>query len=76
MIDQLLANPNQILNLIGITFIVGVFVYILVLAVLQVRQIRILQDKVQTDADGGVRIVTYVYLLFQLILFVIAILFM
>ena len=75
MIENLFANPAQVGRFLGIAIVVGVFVYIIILAFLQVRQIRILQEKVQTDADGTVRVITYVYLVFQLILFVIALLY-
>lgn len=76
MIEEILLNPERLARVLGIIFVVGIFIYIIILAFLQVRQIRILQDKIQTDADNAVKIFTYGYIIFQVILFVIAILFL
>lgn len=74
MIDQLMSDLMKFLIFFGAIFVVGAFVYIVVLSVLQVRQVRLLQEKVQTDADDKVRLATYVYLIIQLLIFVIAVL--
>jgi len=76
MIEEILLNPERLARILGIIFVVGAFIYIIILSFLQVRQIRILQDKVQTDADNAVKLFTYGYIVFQVILFVIAILFL
>lgn len=76
MFEQILINPDQFAKVFAMIIVAGVFLYIIVLSFFQVRQIRILQDKVQTDVDMIVRIITYAYLIIQIILFVIAILFL
>jgi hypothetical protein len=80
MIDQILndilLNPGQLAKTILIIFTVGVFIYIIILSILQARQVRLLQQKVQTDADGFVRFMTYLYIFLQILLFVFAFLFL
>lgn len=75
MIDQIINNPEALGRLIAIAITVGVFIYIIILSILQSRQIHILQQKVQTDGDSSVRVATYVYVVVQLVLFGLALLF-
>lgn len=76
MIDELLKNPENLGRLIASAIAIGVFLYIIALSVLQVRQIFLLQQKVKTDADSVIRISTFAYLIIQVVLFVIALLFL
>lgn len=76
MINELLNNPAQLGRLIAVAVTVAVFVYIIILSFLQMRQIRILQQKVQTDGDNAARIITFVYLIVQIGLFALALLFL
>jgi small-conductance mechanosensitive channel len=50
------------------------FIYIILYSVLQVRQIGILQEKVHTNADTVMKVLSYVFLLIQIVLFVVALL--
>lgn len=75
MIDNLLTNPDQLGSLLVTAIVIIFFLYIIILSFLQVRQIRILQEKVQTDADNLILIVNYAYLLVQIILFIVVLLF-
>lgn len=75
MIDNLLTNPDQLGRLLVTAIVIIFFLYIIILSFLQVRQIRILQEKVQTDADNLILIVNYAYLLVQIILFIVVLLF-
>lgn len=55
-------------------FFVFLFIVIVVYSILQVRQIGILQQMVSTDADKVMRFFSYIYLLIQIVLFVVALL--
>lgn len=76
MTNELLQNPESIGMLIAGALTIGIFIYIFIFSVLQVRQIRILQGKVSTDMDNTISITTYIYLVVQIILFVIALIFL
>lgn len=70
-LEELLANPDSLGGLLFTSAVVCFFIYILILSVLQLRQISILQKKVSTPADSVVKVATYIYLLVQILLFVI-----
>ncbi len=76
MIDQIFSDPENFARILVFAIAAGTFIYIIILAILQVRQIFLLQKKVQTSADGVVRILTFIYLAVQVALFVIALLFL
>lgn len=67
-------NPYKSGSLLLSSIVVVFFLYIIVLSFLQANQIRILQEKVKTPADNAVRVIVYLYLLAQFILFVIVLL--
>jgi hypothetical protein len=54
--------------------VVALFVYIIIYSILQIRQVSLLQKKVQTNIDGSLKFISYVYLLVQVLLFVLALL--
>ncbi len=70
-LEELLANPDSLGGLLFTSAVVCFFIYILILSVLQLRQISILQKKVSTPADSVVKVATYIYLFVQILLFVI-----
>lgn len=74
MVEELLMNPYKSGSLLLSSIVVVFFLYIIVLSFLQANQIRILQEKVKTPADNAVRVIVYLYLLAQFILFVIVLL--
>ncbi len=76
MIDEVFNNPESFGRLIAIGITIGIFLYIIILSILQVRQIALFHRKVKTDVDGIVRVATYVYLVIQVTLFVIALRFL
>lgn len=51
-----------------------IFGYIIIHSFLQIRQLRVLQGRVKTDADGLLRLLSYVYLLIQILIFVVTLL--
>ncbi len=54
--------------------IVGFFLYILFYSILQVRQLKVLKNRIVTDADGMFSIIAYIYLAIQFLIFVVTLL--
>jgi hypothetical protein len=76
MIDQLFNDPENVLGVLASAITLGVFIYIIILSVLQARQVQLLQQKVHTDADSLIRFSLLAYILIQILLFVIVLLFL
>ncbi|BDQ05064.1 MAG: hypothetical protein KatS3mg084_0582 [Candidatus Dojkabacteria bacterium] len=70
-LEDLLINPDQLGGLLFSAVVIFFFIYSVILSLLQVRQINILQRKVNTPFDNGIKILTYIYLFVQILLFVI-----
>lgn len=76
MIETLITQPGQVLNYIVIALVIIFFTYTLGRSLLEVRQIKILQQKVKTNIDSTLNILNIVYILIQLAIFVIIFLIM
>ena len=74
MINDFFNNPDAVWDLLKLLFVIIFFLYIIIYSILQVRQIIILQDKVRTSADFANRIIGVVYILIQLLIFVVVLL--
>lgn len=74
MINDFFNNPEMIWPLLKLVFIILFFLYIIIYSVLQVRQLIILQDKVRTSVDFANRIVGIIYILIQVLIFVLVLL--
>lgn len=50
------------------------FLYILIYAFLQIRQVKVMQKRLSTDADGIMTYVSYGYIFLQFLIFVVTLL--
>jgi hypothetical protein len=79
MPNNLLNTTNDLLSgkippVIWTILFTVVFVYIIIYGFLQVRQLKVLQDKVSTPGDKWITLTAYLYLLIQVLLFVVTLL--
>lgn len=51
-----------------------IFLYIIIYSFFQVRQLRVLQDRVRTAGDSTMTLLSYLYLLIQVLIFVVTLL--
>ena len=70
MINEILNNPAVAWAYLKYVAVIIFFVYVIIYSILQVRQVRILQDKVRTNIDIPVRILGAGYILLQVLIFI------
>jgi uncharacterized MnhB-related membrane protein len=72
--DAFAAMFNTVPDYIWYIVVILLFTYILIYSFLQVRQVRVLQGKIQTSADSALRFFSYIYFIVQILIFVVTLL--
>lgn len=75
-IFNIVARPGVFLTYLFNFIIIVFLIYIIIRSLLEIRQIKILQEKIKTPVDSTMNLLNIIYLIIQLIIFVIILIIM